>query len=50
MQLQQEVEGLVTRMGLQENSYHIQGAWQLRRMTAWVLGKGAEQEKLDKNN
>ena len=50
MKLQQEVEGLETRMGLQENRHHIQGAWRLQQMTVWGLGQVAEQQNTDKNN
>ena len=50
MQLQQELEGLEARMGLQENRYTIQGAWKLQWMTVWGLIRGEEQQKTDKNN
>ena len=47
MQLQQEVERLEARVGLQENRDIIQGAWRLQGMTVWVLGRGAEEKQMD---
>ena len=47
MQLQQEVEGLEARVGLQENRSNIQGPGRLQRITVWGIRRGEEQQRTD---